>query len=137
METPSYINSSLEDVKFHIDNADFDGPIDLLVKFVKESKIDVMSIFISDITSQYVNYVQNLKTLNYEFVSQYIVFAALLIEIKSSKITPQFVVDEDESYMDESYDYSNAEMEIIMEVRERLLNECPEKLKPREIINVF
>ena len=116
METPSYINSSLEDVKFHIDNADFDGPIDLLVKFVKESKIDVMSIFISDITSQYVNYVQNLKTLNYEFVSQYIVFAALLIEIKSSKITPQFVVDEDESYMDESYDYSNAEMEIIMEV---------------------
>lgn len=132
----NYLNSTLQDVKFHIDNADFDGPIDLLVKFVKESKIDVMEIFISDITSQYVNYVKNLKELNYEYVSQYIIFAALLIEIKSSKIAPQLSFDEDSSYMD-GYDYSETENEIIAQVKEKLLNDCPEKLKPREVIYRF
>ena len=40
-----YINSSLEDVKVHIANKDFDGPIDLLAKLVSESEIDIMDIF--------------------------------------------------------------------------------------------
>ncbi len=134
----NYINSSLEDVKFHIDAQDFDGPIDLLVKFVKESKIDVMEIFVSDITTQYVNYVKSLKELNYEFVSQYIIFAALLIEIKSSKMMPPVTYyDDDNSYADYEDDYSYAENAIIEEVRKKLLNDYPEKLKPREVVNVF
>ncbi len=134
-----YINSSVEDVKFHIATQDFDGPIDLLVKFVKEAKIDVMEIFISDITTQYLHYVQTLKQLNYEYVSQYIIFAALLIEIKSSKMTPPVTpyYDDDDSYMDYGNDYSDAEAMIIEEVRKKLLDEYPEKLKPREVINVF
>ena len=134
----NYLNSTIEDVKFHIETQDFDGPIDLLVKFVKEAKIDVMEIFVSDITTQYVNYVQSLKELNYEYVCQYIIFAALLIEIKSSKMTPPPVYyDEDDSYSDYSDDYVSAESIIIEEVRKKLLVEYPEKLKPREVVNVF
>lgn len=132
----NYLNSTLQDVKFHIANADFDGPIDLLVKFVQESKIDVMDIFISDITLQYVNYVQNMKELNYEYVSQYIIFAALLIEIKSSKITPQ-VYYQDDDYVDPGFDYTEQENEIIAQVKEKLLNDYPEQLKPREVIYRF
>lgn len=134
----NYINSTLEDVRFHIETQDFDGPIDLLVKMVKESKIDIMSIFVSDITSQYVNYVQNLQELNYEYVSQYIIFAALLIEIKSSKMLPQPEI-EDDSYMGgyDDDDYFDPESYIMEEVKKKLLDDYPEKLKPREIINVF
>lgn len=137
----NYLNSTLEDVQFHLKTQDFDGPIDLLVKFVKESKIDVMEIFVSDITTQYVNYVKNLEELNYEYLSQYIVFAALLVEIKSSKITPPQYYDDDVSYnynnTFEAADYVNAENEILNQVREKLLNDYPEKLKPREVIYVF
>lgn len=131
-----YINSSIEDVRFHIETQDFDGPIDLLVKLVKESKIDIMNIFVSDITTQYLNYVQNLKELNYEYVAEYVIFAALLTEIKSSKITPAYYI-EDESYNDYGDDMAEAEDYIMEEVKKKLLNECPEQLKPREVINVF
>lgn len=137
----SYINSTLEDVKFHIETQDFDGPIDLLVKFVKESKIDIMEIFVSDITSQYVNYVQNMQELNYEYVSQYIIFAALLIEIKSQKMLPPAPVEDDGygdmgDYGEDDY-YGGAEDYIIEQVKKKLLDDYPEKLKPREVINVF
>lgn len=131
----NYLNSTLEDVKFHIENQDFDGPIDLLVKFVKESKIDIMNIFVSDITLQYVNYVKNLHELNYEYVSHYIVFAALLIEIKASHLAPCPIEEDDAGYATDDYD--DAESVIMEQVREKLLNECPEKLKPREVVNVF
>lgn len=133
----NYINSTLEDVIFHIETQDFDGPIDLLVKMVKESKIDVMSIFVSDITTQYVNYVQNLQELNYEYISQYIIFAALLIEIKSSKMIPQPETDDDYSYGDYDEDYVDPENYILEEVKKKLLDDYPEKLKPREVVNVF
>lgn len=127
-----FINSTLEDVKFHLDNQSFDGPIDLLVNMVRESKIDVMAIFVSDITRQYVEYVNNLKELDYEYVAQYIIMAATLIEIKASKILP---VEEDFSeYHDELH---AMEQQIISDVEKRMLLSFPEKLKPLEAINLF
>ncbi len=86
-----YINSTIEDVKFHLENQCFDGPLDLLVQMVKESQINVMEIFISDITHQYLAYVQNMKELDYEYVAEYITLAATLIEIKASKLLPDYL----------------------------------------------
>ena len=126
-----YINSSLEDVKVHIANKDFDGPIDLLAKLVSESEIDIMDIFISDVISQYIEYIKKLSILDYDNMSEFILYASLLIKIKANKLTPQVNVDEDD------FDYEEAENEIIEEVREKLLKECPEKLRPLEVINVF
>lgn len=128
----SFLNSTLEDVKFHIDNQAFDGPIDLLVNMVRESKINVMEIFVSDITRQYVEYVKNLRELDYEYVAQYIIMAATLIEIKSSKVLP---VEEDFSdYADELHEM---ERQLVSDVEKRLLLSFPEKLKPMEAINLF
>ena len=128
----SYINSTLDDVKFHIDNQDFDGPIDLLVKMVRESKIDIMDIFVSDITSQYIHYVENLKELDYEYVSHYIVMAAILIEIKSARMMPS--QDEDDPYQSEIEETAE---QIISDVQRNLLLSTPEKLRPMEVTNVF
>ena len=128
----TYLNSSLEDVKFHIDNQDFDGPIDLLVKMVRESKIDIMDIFVSDITSQYIHYVENLKELDYEFVSHYIVMAAILIEIKSARMMP--AQEEDDPYQKEIDETAE---QIISDVQRNLLLSTPEKLREKEVTNVF
>lgn len=130
---PSFINSTLEDVRFHIDNQAFDGPIDLLVNMVRESKINVMDIFVSDITRQYVEYVKTLKELDYEYVSQYITMAATLIEIKSSKILPM----DEEIYGDYNDELRTMEEQIISDVERRMLLSFPEKLKPLEVINLF
>ncbi len=127
-----FINSTLEDVKFHIDNQAFDGPIDLLVHMVRESKINVMEIFVSDITRQYVEYVKNLQELDYEYVSQYIIMAATLIEIKASKIVPI-----DEGYDDYREELREMEQQLISDVEKRLLLSFPEKLKPLETLNLF
>ncbi len=126
-----YINSTLEDVRYHIDNQDFDGPIDLLVKMVREAKIDIMDIFISDITTQYVHYVENLKELDYEYVSHFIVMAAILIEIKSAKMMP---IPEDDPYQ---LELNEAAEQIFSDVQKELLLSTPDKLRPMEVTNVF
>ena len=130
----SYINSTLEDVKFHIDNQDFDGPIDLLVKMVRESKIDIMDIFVSDITTQYIHYVENMKELDYEYVSHYIVMAAILIEIKSARMMPPQDDEEMDPYLE---DLNQTADQIISDVQKELLLSTPEKLRPLEVTNVF
>ena len=127
-----FLNSTLEDVKFHIDNQAFDGPIDLLVNMVREAKINVMDIFVSDITRQYVEYVNNLKELDYEYVAQYIIMAATLIEIKASKVLP--VEEEFSEYQD---DLKKTERDLISDIEKRMLLSFPEKLQPMETLNLF
>lgn len=128
----NFINSSLEDVKFHLDNQSFEGPIDLLVQMVKESEIDIMDIFVSDITGQYLNYVKNMKELDYEYVSEYIIMAATLIEIKASKLLPDYLAEED--------DMNELEMTrvaLMSEIEKALLMQAHEKLEPLEQHNLF
>ncbi len=127
-----YINSSVEDVQFHIENQDFNGPINLLVNMVRESKINIMEVFISEITQQYVNYVKTLKELDYEFVSEYVIFAATLLEIKASKILPQ-EVEYDENYEE----LLVTERNILSDLEKELLQSADERLKPLETLNLF
>lgn len=129
----NFLNSTLEDVQFHIEKQAFDGPIDLLVNMVREAKINVMEIFVSDITRQYVAYVNTLKELDYEYVAQYITMAATLIEIKSSKVLPPDE-DEDDPYIHELHE---TERQIISDVEKRLLLSFPDKLRPMETLNLF
>lgn len=126
-----YINSSIEDVEFHIENQSFDGPIDLLVQMVKESQINIMDIFVSDITRQYLNFVSTLKELDYEYVAEYITLAATLIEIKASKLLPDYLGTDEESELDLT------EKQLISDIEKAMLLELPEKLKPMEQLNLF
>ncbi|MFA6866600.1 MAG: segregation/condensation protein A [Clostridia bacterium] len=127
-----FINSSLEDVKFHLDNQAFDGPIDLLVQMVKESEIDIMEIFVSDITKQYMSYVVNMKDLDYEYVSEYIILAATLIEIKASKLLPDYLADDDELS-----EIQLTQSNLIGEIEKAMLLAMPDKLEPMELHNLF
>lgn len=127
----TYINSTIDDVRYHIDNQDFDGPIDLLVKMVREAKIDIMDIFVSDITSQYLHYVKTLKELDYEYVSHFIVMASILIEIKSARMMP---IPEDDPYQME---IEETAQQIMDDVQKQLLLSTPERLRPLETTNVF
>lgn len=77
-----------------IDN--FDGPLDLLLHLIKKMDIDIYDISIVDVTKQYLDYINNMKQMNLDVASEYLVMAAELMEIKSSSLLPKSNVEEDE-----------------------------------------
>ena len=62
---------------------DFEGPLDLLLHLVKESKMDIYEINIHDIIDQYLEFIHNLEEKNIDVASEYLVMAAELIHLKS------------------------------------------------------
>jgi len=76
----------------------FEGPLDLLLHLIKEAKVDIHEIKISEITEQYLLYVKAMENLHLEIASEYLVMAANLILIKSKKLLPREDVDIDDEY---------------------------------------
>ncbi len=75
------------DIKFKID--EFEGPLDLLLHLIKESKMDIFDIQIEEITKQYLAYIESQEKLNLEIASEYLVMASELLEIKSKMLLPR------------------------------------------------
>lgn len=82
------------EIEFRIN--DFEGPLDLLLHLIKESKMDIMNIEIESITKQYVDFIQKQEKMNLEVSSEYLVLASELIEIKSKMLLPNNKIDEEE-----------------------------------------
>ena len=85
-------------VEFKIN--DFEGPLDLLLHLIKESKMDIMNIEIELITKQYMDYLDLQEKMNLEIASEYLVLAAELLEIKSKMLLPRQTIEEDEEEED-------------------------------------
>ena len=81
------------DIEFRIN--DFEGPLDLLLHLIKESKMDIMNIEIEKITEQYMAYLDSQEKMNLEIASEYLVLASELIEIKSKLLLPNVKIDEE------------------------------------------
>ena len=81
------------DIEFKIN--EFEGPLDLLLHLIKESKMDIMNIEIEKITEQYMAYLDSQEKMNLEIASEYLVLASELIEIKSKLLLPNVKIDEE------------------------------------------
>ena len=81
------IQRASEEVKVHL--ADFDGPIDLLLQLVREHKLDIKTVRLGDMTSQYLAYLDELETLDLDIASEFVEVGAILVEIKSKQILPR------------------------------------------------
>lgn len=79
---------------------EFEGPLDLLLHLIKESKMDIMNIEIEMITNQYMEYLNEQEKMNLEIASEYLVLASELIEIKSKMLLPSFKDEETEEDVD-------------------------------------
>ena len=71
---------------------DFEGPLDLLLHLIKESKMDIMNIEIELITKQYMDFLDSQEKMNLEISSEYLVLASELLEIKSRLLLFSFYV---------------------------------------------
>jgi segregation and condensation protein A len=74
----------------------FEGPLDLLLYLIRKQNIDILEINVSEITSQYMAYVELMDVSQFELAAEYLVMAAMLAEIKSRMLLPRSAAEEEE-----------------------------------------
>lgn len=74
----------------------FEGPLDLLLYLIKKNDIDIYDIPISEITDQYMEYIEAMKTIDLNAVGDFLVMAATLMHIKSKMLLPPDPLAEEE-----------------------------------------
>lgn len=74
----------------------FEGPLDLLLHLIDKNKIDIYDIPIVEITEQYLAYIKNMETGDMNVMSEFLVMAATLIDIKCKMLLPKEVNEEGE-----------------------------------------
>ena len=72
----------------------YEGPLDLLLLLIEKNKVDIYDIPIAKITDQYLEYVEELKAQNLDTLSDFLVVAATLLDIKARMLLPK---EEDEN----------------------------------------
>jgi segregation and condensation protein A len=74
----------------------FEGPLDLLLHLIEKNKIDIYDIPIVEITEQYLEYIRQMETDDMNVMSEFLVMAATLIDIKCRMLLPKEVNEEGE-----------------------------------------
>jgi segregation and condensation protein A len=72
----------------------FEGPLDLLLYLIRKQNFNILDIPLADVTRQYLNYVEQIRRHNLELASEYLLMAAMLIEIKSRMLLPPRKTDD-------------------------------------------
>lgn len=67
----------------------FEGPFDLLLHLIKKNQMNIYNVSIFDITTQYLTYLSEMKELDLDIASEFIVMATTLIELKSKVLLPK------------------------------------------------
>ena len=78
----------------------FQGPLDLLLYLIRKQNIDVLDIPMIQITEQYLHYISQMDAYQFDLAAEYLLMAAVLIEIKSRLLLPQPENIEDEESAD-------------------------------------
>ena len=66
----------------------FEGPLDLLLYLIRKQNFNILDIPMLDVTRQYLGYVEEIRSRNLELAAEYLLMAAMLIEIKSRMLLP-------------------------------------------------
>ena len=90
-DTPQSLNSI-----YAIKLAVFEGPLDLLLHLIQKNEMKITDIPLSEITEQYLEYLNFMELLDLDVASEFLVMAATLLHLKSQTILPS--IDSDESY---------------------------------------
>ncbi len=67
----------------------FEGPLDLLLYLIRKHNLDILDIQMAELTRQYMDYVEGMRSRNLELAGDYLLMSAMLIEIKSRMLLPR------------------------------------------------
>ena len=79
---------TLETNKYAIKIENFEGPLDLLCHLIDKNKMDICDVKISNITDQYIDYINKMEELNLEITSEFLIMASTLLYLKSKTLLP-------------------------------------------------
>ncbi len=120
---------------------DFEGPLDLLLHLIKESKMDIMDIEIVEITNQYLKYIEELSNIDITKASEYLTLASELTYLKSKLLLPNISIEEDEEFQEikenlvnrlleyQNYKELSAKFKNLEEQRKEIFTKYPSNLK--------
>lgn len=74
---------------YNVSVSEYEGPLDVLLRLIEHAEIDIRDIFISEITSQFIEYVNGMDIKDPELASEFITMAARLLYIKSRSLLPK------------------------------------------------
>ncbi|MFZ2268341.1 MAG: ScpA family protein [Azonexus sp.] len=105
----------------------FEGPLDLLLYLIRKANVDILDIPMAPLTKQYLSYIDSMQATNLELAADYLVMAAMLIEIKSRMLLPRHKVGEGDEAEDPRAELVRRLMEYEqMKVAGLRLNELPQ-----------
>lgn len=87
---------TLETNKYAIKIENFEGPLDLLCHLIDKNKMNIYDIKLSEITDQYIEYINEMEKMNLEVTSEFLVMASTLLYLKSKHLLPSQVEEEKE-----------------------------------------
>lgn len=115
----------------------FEGPLDLLLYLIRKHNLDVLDIPMADLTRQYMAYVEAMRTHQLELAAEYLLMAAMLIEIKSRMLLPR------PARMDDGDEDPRAELVRRLLEYERVklagqkLNEMPQASRDFTVVQIW
>lgn len=104
----------------------FEGPLDLLLHLIDKNKVNIYDIPIVEITAQYMEYIAEMKRQDLDVLSEFLVMAATLIDIKSKMLLPRDSDDEEEE--------TDPRAELVQQLLEYKMYKCMAyELKDRQV----
>ena len=129
LENIENIEESSSQLSFKLDG--FEGPLDLLLHLIKEKNVSIQDVKISEITDQYLKYMENIHDLDMDEATAFLDMTSRLLEIKSKSLLPVEQTDEEEEEMDE-------ETRLKIQLQEyQLFKEAGGNLQKFENVNRF
>ena len=80
---------TLETKKYSIKIDNFEGPLDLLIFLIEKNKMNIYDINLTEITDQYIEYLNAMEEMNLEIASEFLIMASSLLYLKSKKLLPK------------------------------------------------
>ncbi|MBC8524665.1 MAG: segregation/condensation protein A [Chlorobium phaeobacteroides] len=112
---------------FRISLDEFEGPLDLLLFFIKRDELDIYNIPISRITKDFIGYLEAMQSLNLEVAAEFIYMASLLMSIKARMLLPNETSEEGDA---SEFDPRTELVERLMEYKR--IKEGAEKMRSLE-----
>ena len=81
---------------YKIKTEKFEGPLDLLMHLIEKDKLDIYDIPIASVTQQYLSYIDSMQNFDIEIASEFLLMAAILLQIKSRMLLPKQLNSENE-----------------------------------------
>lgn len=104
----------------------FEGPLDLLLYLLEKNKVNIYDIPIVEITEQYMEYIREMKRQDLEVLSEFLVMAATLVDIKSRMLLP--------SNLDSEEEEEDPRAELVQQLLEYKMYKCMAyELKDRQM----